>query len=196
MIRPRQRVLQALAKAGLLAMAFAALAEPVQAQISMSGGPIDMSGDHLELIDAQHVAVWSGKVEALQGADRMRAENVKLYFAGSGNATAAAGGKSWGDVQRIEASGTVYFVTPQQTARGDTAVYNVAGDTVTMTGNVVVSQGQSVLRGDRLVIEVKSGHATISSQATGRNSTGRVRGVFYPNASKPKPAAASGGGNP
>jgi lipopolysaccharide export system protein LptA len=162
-------------------------AGPALAQISSSGGPIDITADQLELIDTQHLAVWRGDVEALQGGNRLRADEVKIFFTGTGGASAGAPGRNWGPVQRIEAGGKVFFVSPQQTARGNAAVYEMGPNTITLTGDVIVAQGQSVVHGDKLVIEVKSGRATMASNARGRNATGRVRGVFYPN---------SAGGNP
>lgn len=159
------------------------------AQLAPGNGPIDMSADELELIDAQHIAIWRGSVDALQGTNRMRADQVKLFFSGrapasAGAASAGAPGKNWGDVQRMEAEGNVFFVSPQQRARGDHAVYSLETGDLVMTGDVIVAQGQSVVKGDKLIIEVKSGHATMVSAAKGRNAKNRVRGVFYPNQSK------------
>lgn len=167
--------------AALLIGASLLAAGPALAQLSGSGGPIDIAAQELELIDAQHLAIWRGDVEALQGGNRMRAEQINIYFAGSGGASAGAPGRNWGPITRIEATGTVYFVTPQQTARGDRGVYEFGSNTVTLSGNVIVAQGKSVVRGDRLVVDVKSGRATMASAAKGRNAAGRVRGVFYPN---------------
>lgn len=158
------------------------------AQLAPGNGPIDMSADQLELIDAQHVAIWRGSVDALQGVNRMRADQVKLIFSGkaasSSAGTAGAPGKNWGDVERMEAEGNVFFVSPQQRARGDHAVYALDTGDLVMTGDVIVAQGESVVRGDKLIIEVKSGHATMVSAATGRGAKDRVRGVFYPNQTK------------
>jgi lipopolysaccharide export system protein LptA len=50
-----------------------------------------------------------------------------------------------------------------------------------MTGDVIVAQGDSVVKGDKLIIEVKTGHATMVSAAQGRGAPNRVRGVFYPD---------------
>ena len=81
----------------------------------------------------------------------------------------------------MEADGQVYFVTPERTVRADSAVYAFVGETITLTGNVIVVQGKSVVRGDRLTINTRTGQAQMSSNVTGRNKAGRVRGVFYPN---------------
>ncbi len=50
-----------------------------------------------------------------------------------------------------------------------------------MTGDVIVEQGQSVIHGEKLVIDVKTGHATMASAAESRTPSGRVRGIFYAN---------------
>jgi lipopolysaccharide export system protein LptA len=89
------------------------------------------------------------------------------------------------------AEGHVFFVSQDQTARGEHAVYELEPDTITMTGDVVVVQGDNVVKGDKLVIQVKTGHANIISNATGRNKPERVRGVFYNgNTSAPNAPAA------
>jgi lipopolysaccharide export system protein LptA len=118
----------------------------------------------------------------------MRADRVKLIFSGkpraSGAASAGAPGTNWGDVERMEAEGNVFFVSPQQRARGDHAVYDLSTGDLVMTGDVIVAQGDSVVKGDKLIIEVKSGHATMISAAQGRGAPNRVRGVFYPDQGK------------
>jgi lipopolysaccharide export system protein LptA len=174
--------------AGCLTLASCLWTAQASAQLAPGNGPIDMTADQLELVDANHTAIWRGAVDAIQGDNRMRADQVTLIFSGktqSGAATSAgAPGKNWGDVQRMEAEGNVFFVSPQQRARGDRAVYELASGNLVMTGDVIVAQGDSVVKGDKLIIEVKTGHATMVSAAQGRGAPGRVRGVFYPDQSK------------
>ena len=149
--------------------------------------PIIDGADELELVDANHTAIWRGAVDAVQGQNRMRADQVTLIFNGrgrTGTTSTGAPGKNWGDVQRMEAEGNVFFVSPQQRARGDRAVYELSSGNLVMTGNVIVAQGESVVKGDKLIIEVKTGHATMVSAAQGRGAPGRVRGVFYPDQNK------------
>lgn len=172
--------------AAMLLTASLSAAGPAAAQFSAGGGPIDLTADQLELVDAQRLAIWRGAVEALQGRNRMHADELKIFFQeGSGDArtSGAAPGRNWGKVQRVEADGHVFFVTPTQTARGDHGLYELARDTITITGDVIVAQGQSVVHGDRLVIDVKTNKATMVSAAKGRGAQGRVRGIFYPNES-------------
>jgi lipopolysaccharide export system protein LptA len=169
--------------AAALALAMTLAASGAQAQIAGGGGPIDVTADELEMQDAQKLAVWRGNVEAIQGTNRLLSDVLHVYFSGSSAAPAAAGqqglGKNWGDVRQMVAEGKVFFMSPTQTARGDRAVYEVAPDTITMTGDVVVVQGENVVKGNTLVIHVKTGQANFVSDETGRNKPNRVRGVFY-----------------
>lgn len=174
--------------AGSLLAAGLLMAGAAHAQFSSNGGPIDISADQLELMDADHLAIWSGAVEALQDRNRMHTDQLKIYFEGepssgkaASNASGAAPGRNWGKVKRMEAEGHVFFVTPTQTARGDHGLYELGGNSITITGDVIVAQGQSVVHGDRLVIDTKTNKATMVSTARGRGAPGRVRGIFYPN---------------
>ena len=135
--------------------------------------PIDITADSSEVIQSQCQSTWSGAVEALQGRTRLRANSVRLYSLRKGDTCGAS--------DRMEAEGQVYFVTPERTVRADSAIYTFSGQSITLTGNVIVVQGKSVVRGDRLIINTRTGQAQMSSNATGRNKAGRVRGVFYPN---------------
>lgn len=135
--------------------------------------PIDITADAQDVLQSQCLSTWSGAVEALQGRTRLRAETVSMHSARKGDGC--------GEPDRMEADGQVYFVTPERTVRADSAVYTFTGETITLSGNVIVVQGKSVVRGDRLVINTRTGQAQMSSTVTGRNKAGRVRGVFYPN---------------
>ena len=135
--------------------------------------PIDITADSSEVIQSQCQSTWSGAVEALQGRTRLRADSVRMYSQKKGDTCGAS--------DRMEATGQVYFVTPERTVRADAAIYSFGGESITLSGNVIVVQGRSVVRGDRLVINTRSGQAQMSSGVTGRNKAGRVRGVFYPN---------------
>lgn len=178
-------------KAGVLLAAVWLLASPASAQFSSGGGPIDISSDEVEIVDAQHLAIWRGNVEVLQNRNRLRSDTLNVYFAAApsagGSSGALAPGHAWGKVQRAEAEGKVFFVSPTQTARGDHGLYDMSSDTITITGDVIVAQGQSVVHGAKLVIHVKDGRAVMESGASG--GKGRVRGIFYPNNAQ-QPAGA------
>jgi lipopolysaccharide export system protein LptA len=153
---------------------------------SNEGGPVDITSDRSETFQQQHLTIWEGSVIAVQGGDKLQTPRLTVYFADSGQrAGQSASGQDMGRIQRMEAEGPVFFVTATQKAQGDHATYDAVADTVTMTGNVVLVQDKNVVKGEKLVIEQKTGHSTL--YATTNQEKGRVRGVFYPNSA---PAAA------
>lgn len=109
-----------------------------------------------------------GRAEVTQGDNRLRADAITLYRDASG------------DQDRVEATGTVYFVTPTQSMRGDRAVYSIDGGEVVVTGNVVLTQGRNVLTGGRLTYNVNTDAATMAGAPRG-SAGNRIQGVFYPN---------------
>lgn len=169
---------------------------PAAAQLAQGGrGPLDIAADGQDFTNSQCVSVWRGNVEALQADARLRTDLLKVYFQSQPTKPGSAN-TACGDIQRIEALGSIYYTTPQQRVHGDNAVYEAANDTLTVTGDVVAAQGQNVMRGQRMVINTKTGEGHMVGAATGRNQPNRVRGVFYPNennnnppANKPAPAA-------
>lgn len=156
---------------GALAGAATLIAGGAMAQIDPRA-PIDITADAQDVVNSQCLSTWSGSVEALQGKTRLRADTVSLVSAKRGDGCGAS--------ERMEARGQVYFVTPERTVRADDAVYVFSSETITLTGNVIVVQGKSVVRGDRMVINTRTGQANMASASKGRNKAGRVRGVFYP----------------
>jgi len=94
---------------------------------------------------------------------------------------AGAGAKqSEGNVTKIEATGNVIINSGEnQTTTSDWALYDVPAQLVTVGGNVVLTQGQNVLKGNRLLIDLKTGESRFEN--TGDTAAGgRIRGLFMP----------------
>ena len=144
------------------------------AQLSRnSSAPIDITADEAEVVNSQCLAIWRGAAEALQDRTRLRADVIRVHSAKEGDGC--------GSTERLEAEGNVYYVTAEQAVRADNAVYSSNAETITLTGGVVIVQGKNVARGDRLVVNVDTGQAQMTSAARGRGNPNRVRGVFYPS---------------
>ena len=159
--------------AACAALSFSA---PAHAQLSSQGGPISYAADSLEYFDGERRLVLTGNVEIVQNDANLRADRVTLLFAPSAAGGAqSGGGMAAGDINRMIADGDVYFVRPEQQARGNHAVYETAAETVTFTGNVVVASPDNVIRGETLVLQIGAGRTTLSPGG-GR----RVQGVFRP----------------
>jgi lipopolysaccharide export system protein LptA len=175
--------------AGLAAVALLA-ASPVSAQLAQnSDAPVDITADELEVFNTECQAIWRGNAEALQDTSRLRADVLKIFNKPGPTRPGAAAGSNCGALDRMEAQGSVYYVTPEQRVRGNAGVYEAASETITITGDVIAVQGQNVLRGERMVINSRTGHGQMQGVATGRNAQGRVRGVLYPKSEPAQPAA-------
>lgn len=146
-----------------LVLGGAALAQSPATGQSTSDQPISYGADSGELTNT--ALALRGRAEIQQGENRLRANVI-------------SGDIADGDLTRIEASGDVYYVTPNETIRGDRAVYSVASATVVVTGDVILTQGKNVLTGGSLTYNVDTGEARIQGGSTAQG--GRVRGVFYP----------------
>ena len=170
-------LLSALCFAIMIALASTGVATSAEAQIGREGGPIDVQADETQYLDAQRLARFIGSVTIKQGDNVLLADAVDVFLA------EGVDGRP-GDVQRIVASGNVYYVTPEEKARSDKGVYNIDTDTIVMTGDVILSRGdESALTGERLVVEPSLGRSTLDGSRKGRQakSDERVRAVFRTN---------------
>jgi lipopolysaccharide export system protein LptA len=171
------------------ALVSALLAGPAAAQLATnSNAPVDITADELETANSACTSIWRGHAEALQDTARLRADVLTADFEVKGGAKAGSG---CGDLIRLRADGSVYYVTPQQKVHGDNAVYEAATTTLVVTGDVVATQGQNVLRGTRMVFNTQTGQGHMEGSARGRNKAERPRGVFYPKQQQQSNAPAA-----
>lgn len=138
--------------------------------------PIDIESDTLEVNDASKIAIFSGNVKAVQGTMTMRTKELHVTYTG-GDGSVGSGS----EISKIRAQGKVLITTDkQQTATSDWADFDVEKQTVIIGGNVVLSQvGDHVLRGDRLVINLKTGQSRFENRRDAKTGkTKRVIGKF------------------
>lgn len=138
--------------------------------------PIEIEADALEVQDTRQTATFTGNVRVVQGDIRMKADRLTVHY---------AGGQTGGSrIQKIAASGNVLVSAPgSQTASGEWANYLVATRQIEMGNSVVLRQGENIIRGSRLTVDLDSGHARVSGGENG--GTGRVKGLFQPRSQPP-----------
>ena len=176
---------------GLVLAVVLAAAGPAAAQVNTaSKSPIDITADQAEVVNAKCMAIWRGAAEAVQDKSRLRADTLTVYSRTKG--AGSNGQPTCGGVQRILADGHVYYVAPDQNARGDHAVYVQDRNEIVITGDVIVVRGDDVARGDKLTINVSTHEAQMQSNVTGAGKPGRVRAVVYPDRTS-GPDKTSGG---
>lgn len=138
-----------------------------------SDNPIQIEADRLEIRDEDKIAVYAGNVRVRQGETVLRTTQLRVFYTGD-----AAGAVPGSRVSRIEASDRVVVQTGSQTATSDAAVLELAADRITLTGNVVLTDGDNIVRGQRLVVDLKS--------RTARMEGDRVQTILTPGRVKNK----------
>jgi lipopolysaccharide export system protein LptA len=152
------------------------------------GQPVNIEAERLDVHDKDKTAIFTGKVVVTQGDTTMRCKELKVFYVGQpGKGDAAKpvakspdGGEQ--KIKKLEARGDVVVYQNDQIATGDMAVFDMDTNMVTMTGGssggVVLTQGQNVLRGTKLVVDMTTGYSRVEA---GNGNNGRVQGLFVPS---------------
>lgn len=150
--------------------------------------PVEIRARALDVEDRKRVATFAGNVLAKQGD--IVIETPQLVAVYSGNLGLFEGGRAGsgrrsGNVKlsEIRATNPVSVVSgPDSSARGESAVFDVAGNKVTMTGNVILRQGRQIVRGDTLEIDLTTGVSRMrqrvakqGAEAAGSGEAGSTR---------------------
>lgn len=140
---------------------------------SGSDSPIQIEADRLEVHDAEKLAIYSGHVRVRQGETLLEAPELRIFYKGEAKTGSVAGSQ----VSRIEAGPGVTVRSKDQVATADRAVFDMPRDLITMHGNVVLTQGQNVVRGERLIVNLATKEAHIEG--------GRVQTLITPSGGAP-----------
>ncbi|TAK46710.1 MAG: LPS ABC transporter substrate-binding protein LptA [Xanthobacteraceae bacterium] len=167
------------------------------------GKPVQIEAATLEIRDKDKAATFTGDVRVQQGDTQMRCKTLVVFYDQNGAASslkaAAPGPGGSQQIRRLEARGGVVVTQKDQTVTGETGMFDMKANTVTLNGGVVMTQGKNVLRGDRLVVDLTSGAARVES---GKAGQGRVQGLFQSTGGSPldpvpaAPAAPQPAGKP
>lgn len=120
-----------------------------------TNAPVDIDAQRLEFLDKEKRAVATGGVKVRQGDLDLAAPTMKVFYRAKGDQR---------EVYRLDATGGMRLVSPSETASGDFGIYDVDRRLVTITGNVLLTQGGSTLRGARLAIDLDSGRSTLDGR--------------------------------
>lgn len=153
-------------KQGLLTVAasVALLATPAlaqQAKIAFgdlaqdTSQPVEVTADQLAVNNADGTAVFSGNVKVVQGDMTLSAGEVQVKY-----------GSTPGEIDQLIASGRVNVTNLGDAARADGAVYTIDSGKIVMSGNVVLTQGPSSMKGQELTINLTDGTGLMSGRVT------------------------------
>lgn len=148
--------------------------------------PVEINADALEVLQQDKKAIFKGNVIARQGDITMKSATMTVFYKGGmTDETTQDNG-----ISRLLAGGGVTFVSPNETASGSQADYDVNSKVIVMTGNVVLTRDKNILKGSRLEYNINTGRSVLnggvsgSAENGGAKSGGRVRALFVPDEGK------------
>ncbi|MEI9404683.1 LptA/OstA family protein [Mesorhizobium argentiipisi] len=161
--------------------------------LKLSGDqPIQIESDKLEVRQAESMAVFSGNVTVNQGPTLLKAGKMTVYYVKDANAgkSAAAGASAMtgaANIDHLEVENKVYVKSNDQIATGDSGTFDMKTQVLVLKGKeVVLSQGDNVLKGCKLTVQMKSGLANVDGCG------GRVMMSFTPQKQGAQQQGASG----
>lgn len=167
--------------------------------------PVEVEADELEVKEAQNTAEFRGDVRANQGGFSVRTTKLVAHYSGGSGLLDPAtqdkeanGEQSSTQLTRISAHGKVLVSSAVgQSATGDWAEFDVAANTVTLGGDVVLTQGKNIIRGTQLKIDMTSGNSVIETApdaaGAGWASTMQPKGGSASKVQLPEGMSARGG---
>lgn len=162
----------------LLPLLLLAAAASAQFEADTSA-PVEITADTMEWFNEERVAVARGNAEAIQGRYHLHADVLTAHL------SVGAGG-ALDRIRHIDAEGNVSLTTPEESARGRTGTYDVEHKMVVLEGAVVLTQGDNVMRGERLVMDLQTGRSTLEGvpaaapPPVAAAGGGRVKAIFVP----------------
>jgi lipopolysaccharide export system protein LptA len=150
--------------------------------------PIKINSSTLEVRDKDKMATFAGDVHLVQGDTTMRSKTLVVFYdddAASTPAkpppgTAQAGAQQNQQIKRVEAKGNVIVTQKDQTATGESGIFDMRANTVTLSGNVAISQGQNIVKGDTLTVDMTTGVSRIGCA----KPPCKVQALIQPGATK------------
>ena len=144
-----------------VALAFGVSAQGTSIKLGVndhdSSQPVEITSEELQVDQENGVAVFSGNVLVGQGDITLTCETMRVEF-GIDPET----GKN--EIQVIRMFGGVTFVSKEEDAESDEAVYTLATDILVMTGNVLVTQGATALSSDKLTYNLDTGDGVMEGR--------------------------------
>lgn len=125
--------------------------------------PVEITSDALALDQAAGTAIFTGAVKVGQGALRMAADRLEVFYASDAEGTGA--------IERMFATGNVTLSNGTEAAESSQASYVVSTGIVEMEGDVLLTQGANALASEKLRIDLTAGTGLLE---------GRVKTIFTP----------------
>jgi lipopolysaccharide export system protein LptA len=154
-----------------------AAAEPQSSGAVLPGGnskdPVNIDAAKLDYFDKEQKLVYTGNVVLTQGEGKLQAGTLIIFLAPKNAKSPASAPSSSSQVRRMEVPGPVTVLSKDQIGTGDSGVYERSENKVYLIGNVTLTQGPNVTKGDKLIYDLTTKEAVVTG--------GRVRSLFVPD---------------
>ena len=129
--------------------------------------PVQIDAASLEVRDRDKMATFLGNVRMVQGDTTLRCKTLVVFYdqdSTPGTLAAAKPGPGGSQqIKRLEAKGNVIVTQNDQVATGDNGTFDMKSNTVTLFGDVVLTQRNNVLKGERLVVDLTTGVSRVEA---------------------------------
>ncbi|MFQ5904148.1 MAG: lipopolysaccharide transport periplasmic protein LptA [Candidatus Binatia bacterium] len=126
--------------------------------------PIFITSDRMEVDQKKNTITYSGRVVTLQGKMTMRSEVLTAYY-----------NPDMKQLKKVVAKGKVHVTQGDRVATGRKAVFDGRAQTITLTGNPVVRQGNSQVSGSRITFYIAQDRAVVEG-----GTRQRVKATIFP----------------
>ena len=135
--------------------------------------PYEITSENMFIEREQKTIGFSGNVILKQGAAYLTADQIELFFDNNFNEEG---------FYKMLASGNILIKNNDSTSiTGNLATYNVSDEKIIMTENVVLKNQMSMIKGNRLILDINSGKIEIFDDKLDQE---RVKGVLVDQSNK------------
>ena len=121
--------------------------------------PIDIEANRLDVDDKAKTATFTGNVRAAQGEFTLRSKVLVVNYSGGQSGTEGAT-----EVTNIKATGKVLITSDkEQTATSEWADFDVKSQVIKLGGDVILTQGPNVIRGETLIVDLNTGRSSFEA---------------------------------
>jgi len=139
----------------------------------LSGDSPRLEATNLTVTATQNLEYWEQKKLAVARGGAVAQSGNRRIVANVLSAYVEPTGQDAGKLKRVEAVGAVVITTPDDSAKGNEAIYDAASGLATLCGDVEVRRGTNVLRGKCAEVNLNTGVSRLVGG--GGSVTGLVR---------------------
>jgi lipopolysaccharide export system protein LptA len=141
----------------------------------------DISADLLEIQGNKHIGIFSGNVKVIRGEILLSSDVIKVHYAAQGKEVHK--NNSTSKLSKIVIDTPVTIVSPTEKAMSKRGYYDATTQTLVLEGEVMLYQGNNVLKGSKLIYDYRTNKSRLlggetQSIATDAPTKGRVRASF------------------